>query len=213
MNNLMIETLVDNLTPTKVLKNKNLYGFYTLTLVMFAFVVISFFGLRVDYKSALDSGSMFWKPAIFLLASLGGLYAMSSLARPQGRLSIITLGFIGLSIALMTWQAIIQYPNISLAQISDSFGKPTASLCLLVTVVGGMLLTFAFWKLWLNKTASTRPVLLGALSGFTSANIAATGYALHCNMDGVLYILGFYGFGVLALTGLGAIFGKKVLNW
>ncbi len=213
MSNPVIDTLVDNLTPTKALKNRNLYGFYALTLMIFAFVVLSVFGLRVDYKSALDSGSIFWKPAIFLLASLGGLYAMSSLSRPQGRLSTITLGFIVLSIALMTWQTIIQYPNISLAQISDSLGKSSATSCLMVTIVGGMLLTFAFWKFWLKKTASTRPVLLGALSGFTSANIAATGYALHCNMDGVLYILGFYGFGVLALTGLGAIFGKKLLNW
>ena len=213
MSNSIIDSLVNDLAPTKVLKNRNLYGFYALTLVVFAFAVLSVFGLRIDYKYAMESGSMFWKPAVFLIASLGGLYAMSDLSRPQGRLPKITLGLIALSIAVMTWQAIVQYPNISLAQISDSLGKSSATACLIVTVAGGILLAFAFWQFWLKKTASTRPVLLGALSGFTSANITATGYALHCNMDGVLYILGFYGVGILALTGLGALFGKKALNW
>ncbi len=213
MNNPVIDTLVDNLTPTKPLENKSLYSFYVVVLGLSTLAVLATFGLRFDYQAAIETGSMFWKPAIFLFVSLGGLFAMSSLSRPQGQMPKLTFAFIGIGLAILGWQTINQYPDISLSHISQSFGMSSANACLVVTSVGGILLTLAFWKFWLKKAASSRPVLLGAVSGFTSANIAAAAYALHCNMDMVLYVVGFYGVVILAMTLLGAVLGKKVLNW
>ena len=68
--------------------------------------------------------------------------------------------------------------------------------------------------LWaLRRGASTRPALAGAVAGLLSGGAAAAIYAVHCTEDSPLFYAVWYSLAILAVTGLGAALGSRVLRW
>lgn len=65
----------------------------------------------------------------------------------------------------------------------------------------------------LRHGAPTHPVTAGAVGGLLSAGIAATLYAAHCPDDSPLFLAAWYTIGIIAITGLGALLGPRVLRW
>ena len=99
---------------------------------------------------------------------------------------------------------------------ADDWGRAalggTARSCLVaVTLIALPLLGGALWAL--GRGASTRPRASGALAGLLAGAIAAAIYALHCTETSPLFYAIWYGLAILAVTGLGAVLGPRLLRW
>jgi len=152
------------------------------------------------------------KPLLFLALGISGLWAVSGLARPQGRMKLryllpvlvlcgITFGNLISEIMIFGWEDIGHRLN----------GGVT--VCFTTILCGGMAGLIVLWRLWLRKTATSHPVTLGAMSGLATASLMAAAYALHCNMDAPVYIVAVYGLAVAVFTGFAALLGGKLLKW
>lgn len=62
-------------------------------------------------------------------------------------------------------------------------------------------------------TASTRPGLTGFVAGITSGGLAAAVYAFHCTYDSPLFYGTWYVVAVLAVAGVSALIGRRLLRW
>lgn len=65
----------------------------------------------------------------------------------------------------------------------------------------------------LRHGASVRPALTGAVAGLLAGGLGATLYAAHCVDDSPLFVALWYSLAVLAVTGIGAAAGKRLLRF
>ncbi|MGY3453580.1 NrsF family protein [Bradyrhizobium sp. USDA 4353] len=65
----------------------------------------------------------------------------------------------------------------------------------------------------LRHGAPSRPGVAGGIAGLVSAGIAATLYAAHCTDDSPLFVATWYTLAALAMAGLGALIGRRVLRY
>jgi hypothetical protein len=65
----------------------------------------------------------------------------------------------------------------------------------------------------LRHGAPTRPAVAGALAGLSSAGLAATLYASHCQDDSPLFVATWYTIATAIVTAIGALVGSKVLRF
>lgn len=95
--------------------------------------------------------------------------------------------------------------------VPDILGHSAAACLLSITalsvpaIVAG---TVAF-----RRGAALRPALTGALVGMAASAGAAAGYALYCTEDSPLFVTVWYGLSILICTGLGALAGRRLLQW
>ena len=97
------------------------------------------------------------------------------------------------------------------ATFDHAFGA--AGLCFSTVFVGGLGGVGLMWRLWLRRSATSYPVLLGMMSGLAASTLSAAAYALHCNMDAPVYILFVYGSAVAAVVAISGLVGRRFLNW
>ncbi len=213
MTDQLIERLVGDLKPQDLLIDSKLWAHCTVCLIVLAGAVLAIMGLRADYPNALENGAMFWKPGIFLVCWIGSIFLILDFSRPTGKINKWHFTPILLAIAVFLWQIINQLPIILTSEAITSLYDPNNVYCLAVIIGGGGMTMAISWKFWFAKTASPKPSTLGVLAGFNVGCLAATAYALHCNKDGILYILVFYGIPILALTVFGNFLSKKLLQW
>lgn len=91
--------------------------------------------------------------------------------------------------------------------LGSSWQTCTLSIMALSLPVLGALL----WAL--RQLAPTRPVLAGATAGAMAACVAASVYSLHCTETALTFFTAWYGGGILAVSGLGALLGSRLLRW
>jgi len=65
----------------------------------------------------------------------------------------------------------------------------------------------------LKHGAPTAPGWTGAVAGMLAGGIGATFYATHCPADSPLFLLAWYSAGVLLLSLVGALAGRRMLRW
>lgn len=213
MTDQLIERLVADLKPQDLLIDSKLWVHCTICLIVLSVVVLAVMGLRVDYPNALENGAMFWKPGIFLACWIGSIFLILDFSRPIIRINNWHFTPIILAIFIFLWQIIVQSPFLFTSDTTISLYDSSAIYCLAVIIGGGGMTMAMSWKFWFTKTASPKPLTLGALAGFSVGSLAATAYALHCNKDGVLYIFVYYGLPILALSIFGSFLSKRILKW
>ncbi|MFN5589467.1 MAG: NrsF family protein [Holosporales bacterium] len=213
MNDTLIDKLVNDLAPQKPLLNYKLWVHCTSCLFLVAVMIIGLMRIRDDYLIAIQAGSMFWKPGIFLLIWLASILLILDISRPTGSLKRHHALPLIASALIIIWQFVAQAHEHSLAQILAFLRDKSAFTCLPTIFIGGGFAFVMAWKFWLSKTASPRPVALGALAGLSAGSLAAAAYALHCEKDAALYISVYYMLPIFALCMIGAILGKKNLRW
>jgi hypothetical protein len=68
--------------------------------------------------------------------------------------------------------------------------------------------------LWmLRRAAPAQPTLAGAAAGLVAALSGATLYAFHCFDDSPLFVATWYSLATLAMVGVGALVGRRLLRW
>lgn len=213
MTDQLIEHLVSDLKPQEPLIDSKLWLHCTMCLILITGIVLALMGLRADYPTALQDGAMLWKPGVFLLAWIGSILLILDLSRPIERIEKWHFVPLFLAGTILLWQLIVQLPYLFSSDTTLSLRDPNAIYCLSVIIGGGGIAMVISWKFWFSKTASPNPTTLGTLAGFSVGCLAATGYALHCDKDGILYIFIYYGIPILALSVIGNLLSKRLLKW
>jgi hypothetical protein len=205
------------LKPVKPMRVLPLWAGACVGLLLAAIYIWFFYGPRPEL-SALTYGN--WsgnnmsvlKPLMFLALGLGALWGVSGLVRPEGRpklrymLPVLMIGGIVLGSLLVEYK-------------QEGWGRMTANLsagvaiCYTTILCGGMAGLIVLWRFWLRRSATSHPVILGAMSGLATASLMASAYALHCQGDAPIYLLLVYGAAVAILTGIAALLGGKLLRW
>lgn len=213
----LLDNLTRNLKPVKPLDVKSLWLGAGVWVVLGVLYVWFIFGPRPEL-SALTYGN--WsgnnmaigKPLIFLIIGGSALWAVSDLARPEGRFRMrtwlpilaILAGIIGVLMAYIS--------QFGMEKALAPMHGP-ARLCYITILCGGVAGLLVMWRFWLRRSATSHPVLLGAMSGLAASSLMAGAYALHCNQDEPAYLLAVYGLSLLIITGAAALAGAKLLRW
>ncbi|MDR3377020.1 MAG: DUF1109 domain-containing protein [Ancalomicrobiaceae bacterium] len=65
----------------------------------------------------------------------------------------------------------------------------------------------------MRRSAPESPTLAGAVAGLSAAGMAAAFYAWHCPDDSPLFLATWYTIAGAAVTGVGALLGRRLLVW
>lgn len=208
-----IDGLVSDLTPVKPLDNRLLYGLFSALVVATIAAVVVGLGLRSDISESVVMGPMIWKPSIFLGIGLSALCVIAALSRPTGKVQWPYTAPLLVSVFIVGWQGYSQWQSHQWALGVDELASSSALVCVGTILLGGIGVLGLIWLVWLRRTASSSRTLLGAVSGLGAGALMAHAYAFHCVYDTVLYIAVYYCGSLLLLTVIGALLGKKSLNW
>jgi hypothetical protein len=135
-----------------------------------------------------------------LALAFGGFVLVSRAAVPAG----------GKLIPLVLAPGALLY--LAYAGIDPEMGDEPALACMagiMFLSLPALLLLF----LGLRNAAPTRPVLAGATAGFLAGALGTVAHVLTCGNDQGLSVLVWYGAAILAVSGLGALIGRKALRW
>jgi hypothetical protein len=166
---------------------------------------------RADLALAIATPRVEFKLTAALVAALAAAALLPPLLAPTGRLGArrwlpwLVGGLVALGV--VTELAVIP----ASAWLPSLVGH-NALFCL--TMLPSLALgPFVALMLAARHGAPMRPSRTGAGIGFLSASVAAVLYATHCPDDSPLFLATWYGIAILAMTGLGAGVGRRVLRW
>ncbi|MBP2157678.1 MULTISPECIES: NrsF family protein [Asticcacaulis] len=212
----ILDHLARDLKPAKPLSVKALGIGAAVATVLAAVYIFVLYGARPELKALLGGDfsidPMAWfKPLLFIAIGAGALWSVADLARPEGRLRLRTLAplLIALGFVLVALVADLFARGFGAFR---NIGDPSV-LCVLTIVCGGGAGLILMWRLWLRRAATSHPGVLGAMSGLAAASLMAAAYAVHCDRDTPVYILGIYGGGVAIVTAVAAVLGRRLLRW
>ena len=208
----LIDRLTGDLRPARqgVVPGRLLLGLAAGSVVALVWVVLGL-GLRPDFPGALST-QMFWIKLAYVTA-LGGvsIWALDRLSRPaassRGRLIWLTAPVVAIAMMSMVQLG----PASSPERIALVMGHSAKMCPLLILATAAPIFAALVWAL--RGLAPTRPRLTGAVTGLAAGGMGAALYALHCPESGAAFVAIWYGLGILAASGAGALLGPRVLRW
>lgn len=176
-----------------------------------AAIFLPMVGSRPDLWAALGGVRVLVKQAWPIVLALAAAGAALRLARPGtgiGRWGILLLVVPLVLLAAMAAELM----TLPRSGWMPAFIGHSIPQCLsFITLMSLPMLAVALWAL--RAGASTRPALSGAVGGLMSAAAATSVYAVHCTEDSPLFYGFWYVLAILAIAGLGALFGARLLRW
>lgn len=168
-------------------------------------------GIRPDLDIAMRGYSFWVKWTYTLSLSIGALFMVGRLARPDVvglRWLWLLLIPIGLLAAIGAMEMAHVPPGEWLAMwLGHSWKKcPWLVLTLAAPIFAGLLWSF-------RKLAPTRLRMAGAAAGLAAGSCAATLYCLHCPEVSAIFVLTWYTLGIGLAAGVGALLGPRALRW
>lgn len=168
------------------------------------------FGVRPDFTAALATWRFDLKLVLVLLALVSAFGLCRALCRPvpprhAGWWLLPLLGLAAAAVAtelatvpMEAWRSRLVGSNslICLPAI------PMLAVAPLVAVLAA-----------LRSTAPASPLLAGAAAGLLAAALGAALYAFHCFDDSPLFVMTWYVLATLPVVALGALAGRRLLNW
>lgn len=209
----LIHSLVQKLDKQPRLSNRGFWTKINLWFLLSIWLVLEFFGIRWDYQAALVGGAMIWKFLLFFGFWLTAMLLLMNIARPNGILKLLSFLPFFLACCLLLGWLIQELEQLGRLETWVQEFKNSALECVLVIGTLGMVTLYINWHVWLKKTASPYPMVLGGLAGLMAGSMSAMVYSLHCVQDNLAYIIMFYGLPILLLTLLGGWLGRRYLVW
>lgn len=191
--------------------SRRLAGALTSGVIVALVALLAVYGIRPDLGRALENGQVLVKNTFGLLLAAPAAGAALRAVRPAARINVwaraLLLAPVLVGLAFLA-DLVVLSPSAWLAAL---IGRSTIQ-CL--TGVAALSLPFFAVSLHaLSRGAPTDPRLAGALAGLMSGGFGAAVYALHCNEDSALFYGLWYSVAILAVAGLGALIGPRVLRW
>lgn len=173
-------------------------------------VFLAVFGMRDGLPGLLAQPLIAAKTLLPALACLLALPVLLTLLRPEGRGSDLMRLLLPLALGAGLWglgfalrPAAERFADATLFSVVECVG--------LILVIGAVPLGTAMRLL--QRGATVRPVLAGALAGLVVGAGAAAGYSFFCLQDNPLFYVTWYGVAIALLTGAGAVMGWRWLRW
>ena len=180
-------------------------------LLLSAGVALSLLGIRSDLTSALGDPVTLMKWVLPILLAVAGMRAGLRLSQPQ-RAQLPALWIAGAVAAFGGALLAMAWFGTAPGQRWTEMRGNSLFVCLpSITLIA--LLPLGAILYCLRDGATTRPGLSGAMAGLAAGGVAAATYAFHCNEDAPLFFVTWYGVGILFVTGLGALAGRRLLRW
>lgn len=166
------------------------------------------FGLREDLGAAVTRLAVQAKTVLPLAVALlaTGLAILSG--RPGKAVGLWPLAVPALAGFVLVGLRLAERPD---AVVPEVLGQ-TALACLTSIMALAVLPLWVAIRMFRNA-APTRPAMTGALLGLAAGAGVASGYALHCTEDSPLFYMVWYVLGIVAVAGIGAIAGNRLLRW
>ena len=177
-----------------------------LALIVAVVLVFLWFGISPDLMTTVRSAPFQHKVASMAALAGGGFVLVRNAARPEGT----KLGFAALlpGLALLAFGGATDGSGLSVA------GQSSVSVPICLGAIIGLSLPALAMIIGVLRTgAPTRPALAGATAGVLAGALGAAAYALACKNDGGLFVAIWYSAAVLIVAGLGAVLGRRTLDW
>lgn len=169
-------------------------------------------GLRPDFVQAMTTPPTLAKWLLPLAVALVALSAALARSRPEARTPpLARWGLVTLALTAVAGFG-LSLGAVPRSDWAASAMGHTARFCMVAIPVMA-LAPLAALIVVLRRGASTAPARSGALAGLAAGGAAATIYAMHCREDAPLFFMLWYGLGILASAGLGALAGRRWLSW
>ncbi len=209
----LIIQLIDDLKPIRVMTLCRLTLYSLICFTGLLILLMTVLGIRPDYQSAIETGSMFWKPGLFILCSLSAILCVYATSLPGRAIKTIYLIPALVSVLFLCGLLIHVFAHFDMNDVATAMTDRRAPYCLGIVTIFGAIILAVLWRVWLTKSAPIHPGLAGALAGGCSGFIAASAYAFHCGQDHPFYLVTYYGLPILLLSAIGARCGKRYLKW
>jgi hypothetical protein len=207
----LIAALARNVRPVRkgAVTRKLTLGIVIGALLTFGILLLT---LRLRNLSEAVQTYPFWMKLAFTgTLSIGGLFALSRLARSAGAaragLLIIAAAAAGM-LCLAAAEMIVAPPDERYALWLGETARVCSLLIVLLAIpIFGALITA------MRSLAPTHLTAAGTAIGLTSGAIAATIYGLHCPESSAAFVTTWYSLGIAATTGAGVLIGPRALRW
>ncbi|HTV85465.1 MAG TPA: DUF1109 domain-containing protein [Dyella sp.] len=208
----LVELLSTEMGPVKKNTPPLLVSGALLVALAGAFVLmLTVFGMRPDLASAIKT-PIFWEKLAFPLSlSVGALLATSRLGRPGGTIGV-GWAFLILPV-LCVWIAGIVVvsgaapADRALALLGHSWRSCPFNI-LLLSIPGFIAIFYAMTKL-----APTHLRWAGAASGMLAGTVATVAYCFHCPEMSPAFWSIWYVLGMVLVSAIGALLGRRLLRW
>lgn len=172
------------------------------------FVVL---GPRADFIAAASTPRFLFKFVVTLTLSVTAIICAIALAQP-GASTRTGFWMLLCAPALLALAIVAEVAAVPPNQLQNRWLGTNALLCLtFIPLIGiGPLAVLLFA---MKRGAPTRPALSGAVAGLVAGGLAATFYAAHCFDDSPLFVAFWYSMAVALLGCIGALAGKRLLQW
>ncbi len=212
-----IDRLAGGLRPVKPFRTWQAWTAGLVFLAGAALFIYCAYGPRMEIAALqkgvwLGNSMAVVKPLMFLVCGLSALWGVAGLARPEGRPRLSYVVPVMLVAGVIVGNLMSEVARNGLGDIAENLNGGV-STCFSTILVGGLIGLALLWAVWLRRAATSHPWALGAMSGLAVASLAASAYALHCNMDAPVYIFAIYCVAIGLFTGLAALLGRRLLTW
>jgi hypothetical protein len=177
-----------------------------------AALALGWLGVRQDISAASGTG-VFWIKLSFplLLAQLAA-WAVWRSAHPGASMRVPLTALA--ATVILFWALTLLRPLLSAAPVdwSTEFWGRTWRECAFYIA----LMALPIWlpaMAWMRHWGPTLPRTAGALVGLCCGTASAALYALHCRESGLPFVGAWYLLGALIPAALGAVAGRRWLNW
>lgn len=181
------------------------------TTLLVAVVYLPVHGMRDDVMTLAWTLRLVFKFAIPLAAAVAAAALALDLVRPGSpvRRRLLWLGSIAVALAA---GVVTELAVLPVAVWGPRLVGANALRCL-ATVPILSLLPLAAAMAVLSRGAPLSPAAAGAGAGLAAGAAGALVYAMVCPDDSPLFVAAWYGIAVAAVTGLGALAGRRFLRW
>jgi hypothetical protein len=212
---LKTDDLIRTLAEDGATRRPSLAGRMAVALLVGGLIAIALFalllGVRPDIGSALHTWRFVLKVAVALLAYAFALWACARLTSPQVGVRDTLAGLVAAPVLLA---AAVGYELLTVSP-DDWYTRALGSnsrVCLIAIPLLS-LAPLAGALAALRVGAPQSPGTAGAVAGLMAGTLAATLYSVHCPDDSPLFVALWYSLAVAVVALLGAIAGRRVLQW
>jgi hypothetical protein len=208
MKDLLIDSLVADLTPVKPLRASRFWLLVAGGIALSVGGLVASLGMRPEVARVALTPVMFWKFAATLLLGLTLSVLVLRHSRPGQKTGHIDVLLVLLALGLF-W-----LPGLTGLMWSNGAGVvgERFSGCLKFVSLAA-LLPLAGFMIWLRQAAPVQLLVAGALAGCAAGAFGGFAFAWYCPHDAYQYVSVYYSLPALWLSALGAGVARFICRW
>lgn len=211
MSDMMIDRLVEELTPVKPLKNRDGLALTLAIAAILAAAVAMLTGIRGDLLMGMPHPMFFLRGGALLLLGVTSSYAVIAMSQPAVGNSF--KGWIWALLAALLFPATAIVMAMIAAPDNVAIFVPRYGVeCLAISMLVGSGIAAA-QVFWLRRGAPVALERAGWLVGMSSGALGAAAYSLHCPFNSIFYVGLWYSMAVALCAILGRLVIPRLIRW